>query len=89
MCSRPVQPANRRKQLRVVQLHPRRRNLRPAALCLLKRLCKQARPADVPPNRLDPIRSFRMEHVRRAAEWVDPAFRPVAPWRKSTGVPAT
>ena len=39
---RPIQPVDQREQLRMVQPHPGRRNLRPAELRLLKRLGKQA-----------------------------------------------
>ena len=88
---RPVQPVDQREQLRMVELHPGRRNLRPAELCLLERLGKQAYPTAVPPNRLNPIRPFPYNAPLNgsAPPSRTSAIKPIAPLRKSTGVLAT
>src|SRR6476646_2387229 len=66
----PVQPIDQRKQLRMVQLQRGRPNQRPAELRVLERLGKQTNPRAIKPDRLDPVRSFRAEHVERAIERV-------------------
>src|SRR5207237_1357944 len=71
-----------------------RPNPGPAELRVLKRLGKQTHPRAIKPDRFDPVRSFRAEHVERAIERVSAtiptsAIKPVAPLRKSTGMLAT
>src|SRR6478609_10138614 len=66
----PVQPVDRRKQLRMVQLQRGRPNPGPADSRVLERLGKQTYPRAIKPDRLDPVRSFRAEHVERAIERV-------------------
>jgi hypothetical protein len=78
----------------MVQLQRGRPNPGPAELRVLKRLGKQTHPRAIKPDRLDPVRSFRAEYVKRATEWIsatipDQAIKPVAPLRKSTGMLAT
>ncbi|SHM85859.1 hypothetical protein SAMN05444321_7930 [Bradyrhizobium lablabi] len=47
---------------------------RPAELRVLKRLGKQTHSRAIKPDRLDPVRSFRTEHVERATERISPSI---------------
>lgn len=71
----PVQALQQRHQLGVVELHPDRPDPRPAERRLLEPLGKEADPAPILPDNLDPVRPLRPEHVKRPAERISTPIR--------------
>lgn len=66
----PIQAVEQRHELGMVELHPSGPDPRPAERGFLEPLGKEADPAAIPPDNLDPVRPLSPEHVKRPAERV-------------------
>lgn len=86
----PIQAVEQRHELGMVELHPSGPDPRPAERGFLEPLGKEADPAAIPPDNLDPVRPLSPEHVKRPLNGSLPASRTSdsrlsGPLRKSTG----